>query len=141
MKLLIMILTCSSAMMPLASPVPWVPEWEHPKIEDMASYECALQTSGLNTSAVQMLGSNGIDSRGYRLRVSLSQVLACITRQVDEIVPHLSAIMEAFDPPLRIDEACRSAVDGGTPEQRSRGAAKHIGGVKVDWSLVRVEIL
>lgn len=47
MKLLTLIVTLSSATVALSSPVPKASKWEHPKIDDMTPFECAVSLPSL----------------------------------------------------------------------------------------------
>lgn len=61
MKLLTLIVTLSSATVALSRPVPKAPKWEHPKIDDMTPFECAVtplvahRSSQANSKAEKVL--------------------------------------------------------------------------------------
>ncbi|KAF3041676.1 hypothetical protein E8E12_003783 [Didymella heteroderae] len=76
-----------------------------------------------------------------RVRARKDQIYDYIVRDLCHMMPPLRAIMRAYEPRLSIDDTWRLVENGETKAQRRMGLPKTIGGVKMDGSTYRVEIL
>ncbi|KAJ4992426.1 heterokaryon incompatibility protein HET-6-like protein [Stagonosporopsis vannaccii] len=106
----------------------------------MRGFESNSWFAYLNPYARYLLSGVGM-SDGFEARVPLHQVSAAIQEKLGDLLPLFQVIMQAFDPPLSMEEAWDLVMDHTTEEQRSEGMEKNIGGLKLDGSTVQIEIL
>ncbi|KAJ8105694.1 hypothetical protein OPT61_g10025 [Boeremia exigua] len=69
------------------------------------------------------------------LRAPYAQVEAFLMEEMEEFLPPLEALINAYSPPLDLDTAWEMVLAGSTEEQKLIGVPKIIGGVKMDGAV------
>lgn len=124
------------ALLQLYLVVNW--EWRHDTETTWHRTEHANYPDAASRSSTPPVFHPGVD---VHVRAPWGQVEAFIQEELKEILPPLTALMDAYQPPLSFDQACDLVLAGSTEEQKLIGVPKIIGGVRMDGSTHRVEIL
>ncbi|KAF2115571.1 heterokaryon incompatibility protein-domain-containing protein [Lophiotrema nucula] len=124
-------------------------DWEWKYVSEPTSYQLAWQST-LHDSLYQvrkdnidvtMCASFATGHGGIRVRAPIAQIMNFLERETDAARTSMAKMVAAYDPPLTFEALKKIVNNGPTEEQQFMGVPTLYGGVVMDGSTYRVNII